>query len=331
MAKQRMINTRFWIDSYVSTLDPIERLVFLYLLTNSNTNICGIYEIPIRRIAFDIGIDSLVAQNIIERLERDGKIIYRQGWVAIKNFIKHQAINPKVQAGINYELKDKPKELVKFVDIQQSVPKERIKRKKISKTMRNRVLDRCDHRCIECKESDPINLEIDHIKPVVMGGTDDFENLQILCRVCNGKKNAQLRWNKRGQVEYSVPTEMGSLSHSNTNSNSNTNLNKQNTSSEETSQEIPELIKAFEKVNPACNRFYGNKTQRQACQDLIDTYGFDRTIFIIEKTLPTTNGLEFFPTIITPVQLRDKWASLESAVKKKQSELKTNKNKYEVI
>jgi hypothetical protein len=266
MAKQRMVNTRFWIDSYVSTLDPIERLVFLYLLTNSNTNICGIYEIPIRRIAFDIGIDTQVAQTIMGRLERDGKIMYRDGWVAIKNFIKHQAINPKVQAGINYELADKPIELVKFIDIHLSTPKDRIKRKKIPKTLKDKILDKCEHKCVECGESETIKLEIDHITPLILGGTNDFENLQILCRTCNGKKNSQLRWNKNGDVEYSVPNKMGGLSHSNTNSNSNLNTNTNSKKEMSTS-----MFEDFWKQYP-------KKTSKKLSFDLWKKYKLDSEI-----------------------------------------------------
>lgn len=31
-------------------------------------------------------------------------------------------------------------------------------------------------------------LEIDHIKAYVLGGTNDIDNLQVLCNVCNCKK-----------------------------------------------------------------------------------------------------------------------------------------------
>lgn len=88
---------------------------------------------------------------------------------------------------------------------------------------------------------------------------------------------------------------------------------------ETSSVEISSLIKSFEKINPASKKFYGNKTQREACQSLIETYGFERVTTVIEKTLPKTNGMEFFPTITTPLQLMDKWSSLESQIKKHQS------------
>jgi phage replication O-like protein O len=92
--------------------------------------------------------------------------------------------------------------------------------------------------------------------------------------------------------------------------------------SEQSSQEIVFLIESFSKLNPACKRMYGNKTQRQACSDLIGTYGYERILSVIDNTLPKTNILQFFPTITTPLQLRDKWVLLESAIKRYQSEHK---------
>ena len=41
--KQRYINTKFWDDNYVIQLDPSEKLMFIYFITNPLTNICGIY------------------------------------------------------------------------------------------------------------------------------------------------------------------------------------------------------------------------------------------------------------------------------------------------
>ena len=75
-----------------------------------------------------------------------------------------------------------------------------------------------------------------------------------------------------------------------------------------------DLIKSFESINPACKKMYANKTQRQACDDLIETYGFDRVKTVIEKTLPKTNTIEYIPVIMTPLQLFQKWSSLEAGI-----------------
>ena len=113
MAKQRLVNTKFWTDTYSSKLDPIEKLMFLYFLTNPHTNISGIYELPLRNIAFDTGIDKDMVEKILERFAKDQKIHYIDGWVYIVNFVKNQNQgSSKVQTGINNELSKVPTQIV---------------------------------------------------------------------------------------------------------------------------------------------------------------------------------------------------------------------------
>src|SRR6185369_4096429 len=58
VAKQRFVNTKFWSDKWVrQKLNPLDRYLFLYFLTNEHTNICGMYELPIETMAFESGLD----------------------------------------------------------------------------------------------------------------------------------------------------------------------------------------------------------------------------------------------------------------------------------
>lgn len=115
MAKERYVNTKFWDDNYIVNLDPIEKLLFLYFLTNPLTNIAGVYEITLKRMAFDTGIDKDMIMKILGRFEAAGKVKYSDGWIAIKNFIKHQKKNPKITAGIKNELLKAPRCLVDWI------------------------------------------------------------------------------------------------------------------------------------------------------------------------------------------------------------------------
>lgn len=74
-------------------------------------------------------------------------------------------------------------------------------------------------------------------------------------------------------------------------------------------------------------KFYSNTTQRKACQMLIDSYGLERVVNVVENILPKSNTMKFFPVITTPVQLLDKWATLESAISRYQNDKKEIKNK----
>lgn len=124
MAKNRMINTKFWSDTYISSVDPLEKLLFLYFITNQYTNICGIYEIPIKQIALDTGIDRDSLEKVfLPRLAQAGKVYYIDGWVYVKNFTKHQIYNDSVRQGIDRERNEiKPEVLAKISKIEQSAP-----------------------------------------------------------------------------------------------------------------------------------------------------------------------------------------------------------------
>lgn len=252
--KQRYVNTRFWNDNYVSNLDPTEKLLFIYLLTNEHTNISGVYELPFKIMAVETGIDESMFKKILPRLK--GRIRYIKGIVVIKNHIKHQETkSPNVKTGILNCLKDLDKDFLENL---------------INKGYY--ILPRyyIDTLCI----------------PYIEGRNYLDSNLD---------SNLDL--------DSSITNKIPSKKEENT--------------------LIPELIKSFEEINPACKKMYGNTTQRQACEDLIESYGFEKVKTTIEVVLPKVKGVPFFPTITTPCQLRDKWASLETAIIRYQSENKS--------
>ena len=67
-------------------------------------------------------------------------------------------------------------------------------RKSLSKTVRFEVFKRDKFTCQYCGAQAPeVILEVDHIKPVSKGGTNDIMNLVTACRDCNsGKTNREL-------------------------------------------------------------------------------------------------------------------------------------------
>lgn len=92
MAKKRYISDSFWSDNWVQELDPIEKLLYLYLLTNQFVSVSWIYEINIRRIAFDTWIDKDMVEKIVRRFEEEEKIYFSGGFIIIVNFVKNQNI-----------------------------------------------------------------------------------------------------------------------------------------------------------------------------------------------------------------------------------------------
>lgn len=96
MGVKRVVDTGFWKDDVVAERFSAEdRYFFLYLLTNPNTKQCGIYHLPIRTIAFEMGYSRDSVESIIERFEQRFKnIIYNRETqeIAILNFLKHSII-----------------------------------------------------------------------------------------------------------------------------------------------------------------------------------------------------------------------------------------------
>jgi len=69
-------------------------------------------------------------------------------------------------------------------------PPEPPRRKEISSGLRKRIMERDAYRCRRCKSW--TDLHIDHVLPVSAGGTNDPDNLQVLCAKCNLSKGAKV-------------------------------------------------------------------------------------------------------------------------------------------
>jgi len=59
----------------------------------------------------------------------------------------------------------------------------------LPKKTRQDILSKYKFTCQKCGSKE--NLTIDHIKPVSKGGSDDYDNLTILCKSCNSRKGAK--------------------------------------------------------------------------------------------------------------------------------------------
>lgn len=109
MAVYRQLHTSFWQDPFVMTLTPEEKYFFIYLLTNSKTKQCGIYELPIRVAEFETGYNRETVEKLINKFAKNYERI-RYDWntseVAIRNWSKYNpATNPKIKVCVEKELK----------------------------------------------------------------------------------------------------------------------------------------------------------------------------------------------------------------------------------
>lgn len=81
-----------------------------------------------------------------------------------------------------------------------------------------------------------------------------------------------------------------------------------------------EIIKALEVVDPRNKLYYGNKTQRAACDFLITEYGFEEVKGAINFYALARGKVKYLPSISTPCELRDKWNKLQGLLERKSAE-----------
>ncbi|MBU3158345.1 DnaD domain protein [Clostridium frigoris] len=119
MAKYRQLYTEFWTDAFVLELDSQEKLFYLYLLTNTKSTQCGIYELSPRLISLETGCDKVIVADLLKKFCDYNKILYsaQTNEIMVLNWIKYNVPNnSNVLACIKKEaLKIKSKVLLKIL------------------------------------------------------------------------------------------------------------------------------------------------------------------------------------------------------------------------
>lgn len=111
MSKLRSVSTAFWSDPFIEDLSPSEKLLFLYLITNDKTNMLGIYEVSIKKISFDTGLNKDIIEKALKEFERLSKVKYIKNHIVLVNFMKHQNYNTNMKKSAIDIYNDLPKEL----------------------------------------------------------------------------------------------------------------------------------------------------------------------------------------------------------------------------
>lgn len=189
MARIRTIKPEFWGDEKLAPLPAIARLVFLGLISMADD--AGRVVDSIRAIdgfvfpeTEDTARDALEVLIELGRLER-GVTESGQRILQIVNW-SHQKI-------------DKPNMAAALPPIAVLDEASSNRRRAIPAKLRDAIFARDGGVCRSCSttvrkdkrdkyDADPDLAEIDHIRPVVDGGTNDPQNLQLYCLSCNRKK-----------------------------------------------------------------------------------------------------------------------------------------------
>lgn len=183
MAVYRHIHIDYWQDGFVLDLTPEEKYFYIYLMTNSKTSQCGIYELPKRIIETETGYNRETVDKLLDRFVEYKKIKYckETGEIFLINWLKHNRISsPKVRKCIYKELKK-----IKSID------------------MVNLFLDECYKYGYTLDESEiKINMGMDRVSIPIPQVKNNFEHGY-------GEKEKQKEKQKEKEKEKEVSHSVG--------------------------------------------------------------------------------------------------------------------------
>jgi DnaD/phage-associated family protein len=111
MSGYRQLHTKMWSDTWFTGLRTELKILFIYLFSNERASVCGLYELPVRTISFETGLDREVIKKGLEVFNNADKVKYdfEAGVVWVRNMLKYQgSTSPKVKARIQADIKAVP-------------------------------------------------------------------------------------------------------------------------------------------------------------------------------------------------------------------------------
>jgi len=110
MAKTMQIDNKIYNDAWFFSLSPEAKWLFVFLLTNDTCNLIGCYEMPFQIIISYTGLSTKKIDLCFKELK--DKIIYKDGWIIIKNFLKYSSNNnPSIEIAKKKQLASLPEKI----------------------------------------------------------------------------------------------------------------------------------------------------------------------------------------------------------------------------
>lgn len=178
MARIRTIKPEFFTSEDIVSLTPLARLLYIALWCeadregrlNWKPRTLKMKYLPAESCDVMPICDELVSANLVVPY-----IVDDEPYAVLPSFKKHQAINvreaqssiPAPPDGVHVHARAKDAWIV-------------------DADTRVTVLARDAHRCVRCGSDE--HLQIDHIFPKSMGGSNAITNLRVLCRSCNAAR-----------------------------------------------------------------------------------------------------------------------------------------------
>jgi len=86
----KLIRDSYWTDPKVNELNPYEKLIFLYLISNPHVHFSGVYYLPKKIISIETGISNRCVEKSLDVLIKKNFVNYNSNTIWVKNMLKHQ-------------------------------------------------------------------------------------------------------------------------------------------------------------------------------------------------------------------------------------------------
>ena len=91
MAEYRQIHVQIWKDSWFLDLPSEHKLLFVYLFSNERASVSGIYDLSIKVMVFETGLEPGTIRAALATFAEADKVLCENGIVWVKNLRRYNA------------------------------------------------------------------------------------------------------------------------------------------------------------------------------------------------------------------------------------------------
>lgn len=107
----RQIDTGTWDDPWFAEINPDAKLLFLYMLTNRRSTAAGVFEITLRAMSFETGMDTKRVTAALESISTRVRWWPEHQTIWVRNFLRHQAPSPNLFKSAWNEMLPQPEKI----------------------------------------------------------------------------------------------------------------------------------------------------------------------------------------------------------------------------
>jgi len=107
MATFRQAHVHMWKDTWFMSLEPLDKLLFIYLFSNGQTHTSGVYEIPFPVLLLETGIEESRVRRGLTAFQNAGRVYYDEesGHCFVRNLMRYNGANTRTNRNMRANLR----------------------------------------------------------------------------------------------------------------------------------------------------------------------------------------------------------------------------------